>query len=218
MAFVEEHNTHFEATPVAVHSSPILRGAPMNRIVVALILGLATASLAKAQGHMVGKSTPDQWSQVSTDKRLSWRQLAITSTDGKSEMVIEFYSELGGIGMTLTFFDRPAHACRRATLQAIRNTSLLLDGKALPGARADSFTAGCAYEQWVERTVLGSADANVAIVQAFLDAKQGTVRLSSADGSFDHQFAVKGFRVLEHGDLTAYRRSKAHQSAKSMER
>lgn len=190
----------------------------MNRIVITLILGLATANFAGAQGLTVGKSIPAQWSQVSKDKRLSWRQLAITSTDNKSEMVVEFYSELGGIGMTVTFFDRPAHACRRATLQAIRNTSLLLDGKALPGAHADSFTAGCAYEQWIERTVLGSVDADVAIVQAFLDAKQGVVHLSSVDGSFDHSFAVQGFRALERGDLLTYRRSKAYESAKSMAR
>jgi hypothetical protein len=192
----------------------------MKKAVIAVLLGLVMSTLVHAQdGLTVGKSNATQWSERSSGKgRNAWRQLAITSTDGKSELIVEFYPEMGGLGMTISFFDRPARTCHTATLEAIQNTSLLLDGKSLPGEHADSFGAGCADEQWIERGVFGSEDADIAIVQALLDANDnGVVHLSSTDGSFDHSFSANGFRALEHGDMDVYRHSKGYKLVKSME-
>lgn len=191
----------------------------MKMALVTVLLGLVMPSLVHGQGALtVGISNAARWSETSASKtHNARRQLAITSTDGKSELVVEFYPELGGFGMSVVFFDRPARTCHREALDAIRNSSLLLDGKVLPGEHADSFSAGCAYERWIERTVLGSVDANVAIIQAFLDAKDGDVHLSSADGSFDHGFTARGFRELERGDMDVYKHSKTYQLDKSME-
>lgn len=176
-------------------------------------------NVAYGQVSIVGKSRSDQWTQATTRKgRPAWRELAITSTDGKSEMIVEFYPELNGIGMSVSFVDRPYRPCAKEALAAIRNTSLMLNGQPLPGAHADSFSAGCANEQWIERVVLGSVDADVAIVRALLRADRGVVRLSSSDGAFEHSYSVKGFRSLERGSLNAYLHSRGYRLAKSMER
>jgi hypothetical protein len=186
---------------------------------MAALLGLVSPGLVYSQEALtVGRSRADRWSEGPANKADGTRrQLAITSIDGKSELIVEFYPELNDLGMNVSFFDRPALPCHTDSLNAIANTSLLVDGKVLPHEHADSFTAGCAYEAWIERVVLGSVDANVAIVQAFLDAKDGVVHVSSADGKFDHTFTAKGFRTLERGDTEVYKHSKGYQLVKSTE-
>ena len=183
-----------------------------------LALSFCWISLAYGQEFTVGKSGIDQWTEIAKQKgRFARRQLAITSTDRKSELIVDFYPELNGLGMNVNFFDRPARPCQKATLSAIQNSFLRLDGKPLPGAHVDSFTAGCADEQWIVRTVFGTVDADVAIVQAFLNADESMVHLSSADGTFDHSYSVKGFRRLERGGLSLYQHSKGYRLVKSME-
>jgi hypothetical protein len=191
----------------------------MKKMVIVALFGLTVSGVAYGQAALtVGKSNAAQWTEKSAHKgKNTWRQLAVTSTDQKSELIVEFFSELGGIGMNVTFFDRPALACHNATLHAIKNTSLLLNGKPLPGEHADGFSVGCAYEKWIEHDVAGSVDANVAIVQALLDAKEGVIHVSSTDGNFDHSYTVNGFRALERGDLDVYRHSKGYQLVKSMQ-
>lgn len=189
----------------------------MKRVFTEAVLGLLTLGAAHGQVPVVGKSGSDHWAQTYTKGRPSLRNLAITSVDGKTAMIVEFYPELEGVGMNVSFVDRPHRPCARKTLTAIRNTSLMLNGQPLPGAHKDSFTVGCANEQWIERVVLGSVDANIAIVRALLAADQSVIHLTSADGSFDHSYPVKGFRSLERGGLAAYLHSKGYRIAKSTE-
>jgi hypothetical protein len=192
----------------------------MNLRIPACVLALyfCWAGVAFGQDLTLGKSRADHWNEISKQRsRFARRQLAITSTDHKSELIVSFYPEMGGLGMNVSFFDKPARPCHRSTLDAIQNTTLNLDGKSLSGAHVDNFTAGCVDEQWIERVVLGDVDADIAIARAFLDRREGVVRLSSADGKFDHSYSVHGFRTLERGGLALYQHSKGYRLIKSVE-
>jgi hypothetical protein len=192
------------------------------KFLLVLFLVLSIPALAYGEWLSIGKSNSKRWTEVvAHDGKLTTRQLSVTSTDGQSELIVQFFPELGGLGMSVLFFDRPAASCHtdegREILKTTEFAELLLNANRLPGKHVGSFATGCAEEKWIERTLLGNANGNVAIVQALLNTKQGVVHISTADGKFDHSYNVRDFRSLERGSLEEYLHSKSYQMSKSME-